>query len=227
MPFLRPSLFSLAVALPASLVLAPSTAHAQQVPVAQAPTPPAPTPETRVWVHLDGPGSAILQRQEDNGSWETVCSGSCDRQVPLAGLYRIDGKNVRTSDAFELQGAPGDHIALKVRAADATVHDLGMLGIALGALGVIGASTELALGDQENRLGGPIAGLTVSGTLIVFGAIFVLANSGTTVSPLQPSKGEHAVAGTPGRPSPTWRGASLEERAMPPSVGATLWSLRF
>jgi hypothetical protein len=92
---------------------------------------------------------------------------------------------------------------------------------------MIGGGTELALGDHPERLGGGIAGLTVGGTLVAFGVIFVLANSGTTVSPLRPPSGEQAAAGTPAKPLPTWRSASLEERAMPPAVGATLWTLRF
>ena len=50
------------------------------------------------------------------------------------------------------------------------------------------------------------------------GGVLVWTNAGTSATPR---------AGTSNSILPTWREAPAESRAMPPAVGATLWSARF
>ncbi len=85
----------------------------ERVDIDRAKAPPAPAappaPVAMTSLHLEGtrPGVVVqaLDQTGTEGTWQTVCEGPCDRDLPASGLYRVDGPGLRTSRPFRIEGA--------------------------------------------------------------------------------------------------------------------------
>lgn len=165
-------------------------------------------------VHLSGTSNdVVLQAMHADGTWSTACNGSCDRPVPTAGTYRIDGLGLRASEPFSVEGAK---VSLTVGAASSAAFAGGVtllvVGILAGGVGALGLMVDglIRLGgglnDGSDKLLLPSALLTAGGSVaMVAGFFLMLSNNRTTVS----------GAGTPRLPA--WR--ELPSTS-PPRLGA-------
>ena len=46
----------------------------------------------------------VVQARNADGTWRTVCRGTCDERLPSDGVYRIDGPGLRASKPFQVEG---------------------------------------------------------------------------------------------------------------------------
>jgi hypothetical protein len=108
-----------------------------------APAPAAPAaaaPSATVWVHIEGPQVAQLQRDTSgDGNWQTVCTAPCDRALPAQLGYRIVGDGIRDSSDFELSAQGGERQTL-------TVHEGSRGGFVLGIVGTVAGGIAIVAG---------------------------------------------------------------------------------
>lgn len=205
-----------------------------------------------VWVHIDGSEEARLE-QDVTGyrDWRLVCRAPCDMQVPTGKDYRITGDGLRPSGPFALQGREGDRETVEVNGASKGWF---VFGVVLGGAGVVGAGIGLYValigavvssadstatsygntpattsdrktGEDAEKVGFTIAAAGAAAG--VAGLVLIIANFRTGVS-------QDVAAGKAAQndswtklPVPTWRTATPEQRALPPSVGFPLVSGTF
>jgi hypothetical protein len=130
-----------------------------------------------VFVHVESDHDVMLEREHD-GTWEGVCMGSCDTEVPVGVKLRVSG-----SEPFVLHGVAGRGVTLHVRSGSHTGVAAGGVLIGLGSVAVILApfvyfpagGCFIFCNGSDNT--GPIAavvGLFAGGVaLIVLGAALV------------------------------------------------------
>lgn len=107
-------------------------------------------------VHIESPSEVDLEYQaNDAADWLAVCTSPCDKPMPTAGLYRINGGTIRLSGAFRLTGSP--RTVVRVDPSSALVHGGGVFVMVVGIGGLV-----------------PAAAVTVGTvTVFIFGAILV------------------------------------------------------
>ncbi len=103
-------------------------------------------------VHVDGDPNLVVERRiEDTDLWESVCTGTCDRKLPLAGRYRLLGRGIRESLWIAL--VPPEHEALKldVRAGYSTAWGGGIALVALGATAMFSGAVGFIVGASQHQ----------------------------------------------------------------------------
>jgi hypothetical protein len=226
--------------------------HGADSPKPGAPAPaPAPaktaTPSTMVWVHIEGTEDARLQQDTTgNDDWRTVCTAPCDKQLPTAYWYRIVGNGIKTSKEFSLEAPTGGHETITVNGANKTWFIIGVIampvggivayiGLLVGLVGSIGSTTSTAVGDtQSKQISDSTAAtgwtmLGIGAAAAVGGLILTIANWRTGVSQDVAGQQTGSLQSDAWRrvPSPTWKDASPEQKALPPAVAFPVWSGRF
>jgi len=146
-----------------------------------------------VYVLIDGPKAAVLERQ-DRAGWVGVCNAPCDRPFALGVTYRIAGEDVRESEPFVLEGKTGSTVTLHVseakRSTGVTLVEGGIIVAILGGLtlfgGVFGTCAESS-GSQAcsnsqwlTYTGGAVAAVGVVG--IVTGIVLMVQGSHASVT---------------------------------------------
>jgi hypothetical protein len=220
----------------------------------QPPAPPAPPPPPSaiVPVHVDGPDGAELQQDAGKDDWKTVCQVPCDKQLPTGGHYRIMGEGIRASGDFTLHADAGQRETITVSGGSKNLHTLGIVGIVVGStltgLGLLTVLVGYGIQSSYNLDRSLTAGNTTtntndgSGTLAVGwamtlvglaagigGLVLTLNNSKTSVS--QDVSGSAGATGAANpeafKPTPTWKEASVLERAAPPILGIPVFGGSF
>jgi hypothetical protein len=208
---------------------------------APAPSPPRPSPLAgpMVLVHLDGPDDAQLQQDATgDGSWRTVCSPPCDQSLPVGPDYRIEGGSFKSSSVFKLSGGQGERVTVTISGASKGWFVAGIVATAIAApvslislLTGLTASLEAgvttgSIHDQASSFAsGAWTVFAVSAAALVGGIVLIVTNAKTTTTQ-DVGIAQAALLATPAH-RPTWREPPPEEKAMPPAVGAPLWTVHF
>jgi hypothetical protein len=103
-------------------------------------------------VHVDGddPGLVVERRIEETELWESVCTGTCDRKLPLGGRYRVLGRGIRESLWIALVPPEHDALHLDVRAAYSTAWAGGIALVAVGATAMFTGTVAFAVGANQH-----------------------------------------------------------------------------
>ncbi|HEY6460132.1 MAG TPA: hypothetical protein VIY73_08270 [Polyangiaceae bacterium] len=197
------------------------------------PAPPAPPagPAGTVLVHVEGADDAEVEmRPQDGGSWTTVCSGRCDRALPVGPTYRIAGGGMRPSRAFHLDPTAG-RVNVTVNPSSTGWFVAGIVLVPLGGAtmligGLIGLLGD-ATGDQSASSSGGVAFL-VGLAGLVGGIVLIVSNARSGVG-LEVGAPQAAalLKGDAWKRVPVWRDASPESRAMPRAMALPVWTGSF
>jgi hypothetical protein len=190
-------------------------------------------PPARAFVSFDAGDDAAVLEEERAGNWLPVCTGPCERDLPLDVTYRISGAGVRNSNGFRLNAAPGDHLRLTADTASSTAHTVGMVMLvgsaSVGSLafwlldGVANARSYDGSADQAAG----IAAVTILVTAVL-GAVglgLVLGNQTTSAKQELALPKSSDQASTSRRPTWSERPRSEPERRAPAT--ASLFTLHF
>jgi hypothetical protein len=201
-----------------------------------------------VWVHIEGSDDAQLEQDTTgNDDWSIVCAAPCDRQVSTAYWYRITGGGIKSSSQFTLKGPIGAHETLTVSPASKGWFIAGVIavpvgglvayiGLILGLAGSLGASETtttngMTSSTQTAKVSDGVAAtgwtmLAVGGIAAVGGLILAISNWKTYVN--QDSGVQAAALNEVLKmPAPTWREASPEQRAVPPTLALPVFTGQF
>ncbi|HEY1694582.1 MAG TPA: hypothetical protein VGG39_20570 [Polyangiaceae bacterium] len=194
------------------------------------PPPPAGGPAGTVVLHVEGADDAEVEmRPHDEGTWTTVCSGRCDRALPVGAAYRIAGGGMRPSKAFHLDGSAG-RVNVTVNPASTGWFVAGIVLVPVGGAtmligGLIGLLGD-ATGDQSASSSGGVAFL-VGLAGLVGGIVLIVSNARSGVS-LEVGAAQAALAqGDAWRRVPVWREPGPESRALPRAAMMPLWTGSF
>src|SRR6185312_6712672 len=152
---MTPKLKSLFFSVAAAAAILPSApAFADESGAAKA------TPVARVWVHVDGPEDVRIQEDPTgDNDWTTVCTGPCDKALPVGLQYRFVGASLRASDPFELSGEDGARLQLEVDGALKSTHTAGLIltggGVIVAYVGVVIVYAALLESLHTDGVGGP------------------------------------------------------------------------
>jgi hypothetical protein len=128
-------------------------------PLASPPVTPPSYAEPTVLVHFESTEPALLVKLGDRYEAVDACAAPCDRELPLDGLYRIDGATIRSSSAFHLDGKRGEQIVVRVsprtRAAHATANTVSYWGAGITLGSVLYDVIVGLLGPAPPNDGGP------------------------------------------------------------------------
>jgi hypothetical protein len=103
-------------------------------------------------VHVDGDPNLVVERRiEDTDLWESVCTGTCDRKLPLAGRYRLLGRGIRESLWIALVPPEKDALKLDVKAAYSTAWGGGIALVALGATAMFAGTVGFVVGASQHQ----------------------------------------------------------------------------
>ncbi len=106
--------------------------------------------DDRVKVHMTGDSGLVLERRiEDTELWESLCVGTCDAKVPLAGSYRLNGRGMRPSLPISLLPAP-NVLRLEARPAYSAAMAGGITLIIVGPLAMIGGLVAAVAGQTQS-----------------------------------------------------------------------------
>jgi hypothetical protein len=157
------------------------------------------TPRPTGWVHLEGEGAAVVQRAHTNGTWTGVCIAPCDRALPLDGVYRIDGRGLKTSTPFALRAGPGDYETLRVHGASRGAFTAGVVllaagpaagtGVTLAVVGLHSANGSGPLQGTDRTVVDVSLGAAAASAVIGIGLLILNASTGVSqdvVAPAQP-----------------------------------------
>jgi hypothetical protein len=184
-----------------------------------------------VRLHVDAPADLrVYGRQGEASEWAPMCSGPCDKLVPVEWEYQVRSEGVRPSAPFLLEPAPGGRVSVKVDPATTRAVVLGMIGVIGGgvvtATGLIlwgvGAVGQYTTYDNEGNPTTRSVGSAVEPTgivltaaglaCIVVGGLTVLNNLTTSVKH-EPGPSPIAKAPPPTAPRP-----EFARRAEAPAV---------
>jgi hypothetical protein len=218
-------------------------------------TPPAPTyypapgAATAVPPHSLGPTAAVhvesdtpvVVERRDGRAWVYACTAPCDTDLPISGIYRISGTEVRNSSAFHLNARGGDHVVLDVTTASKGSFTGGIVltGIGGGAM-LVGAMVLyiVAVFDVADRAEGVSTPSsdgstnTVGWVMVGGGAaalvVGIILLSGNLHSKVDQTQGVQRPRNDAWLRLPTWhddKGAGAA--GMPKVVGVPLFETRF
>jgi hypothetical protein len=103
-------------------------------------------------VHVDGDPNLVVERRiEDTDLWESVCTGTCDRKLPLGGRYRVLGRGIRESLWIALVPPEKDALKLDVKAAYSTAWAGGIALVALGATTMFAGTVGFIVGASQSH----------------------------------------------------------------------------
>jgi hypothetical protein len=223
----------------------PATPTPPQV-TPKAPEPATPAISGSVHVQMEGDGDAVLE-QDHGGAWAVVCSGACNRDLPLDVAYRIMGSGVKNSGAFRLQGKPGDHIVLHLSTASpaafsggVTMALVGGLAATIGFWGTLFASSnddsdyDYQNGEDIHHQSTVVPWLvtTLVGAAVgTIGLVMAVSNEKTKITQTANASekaqmlfGTKTATTAPDR-TPTW--ASLRPAGIPAADTGTIFSFKF
>jgi len=137
---------------------------------------------------------------DPDSDWTVVCRASCDRDLPLAYEYRINGSNVRTSEPFRLQAQPGQRLTLEVNASSESAHSVGIVLVAASPIllatgffyvvagslgGAVGCDPgQTCNGNSTATTGGAV--LMGTGLVALIAGIALIASNGSTTERFVP-----------------------------------------
>jgi hypothetical protein len=203
--------------------LVPGLASAQGLP---APPPESPFSPATARLHVDGPERAEIEgRPNEDAKWALVCTGACDRDVPLVWQYRVRGAGMKASDELWLDALAGDHVVLKVKPASKGWYIAGAVAVPTGLGGGYAAIFLLLLSRQsiDQTVTDVEIVASVAGVLVVTGMVAMLTNLKTRVTQTD------VTAPPPPQPAhrPTWHTSELREVPTLPSASLPLLTLTF
>jgi len=103
-------------------------------------------------VHVEGDPNLVVERRiEDTDLWESVCTGACDRKLPLTGRYRLLGRGIRESLWIALVPPEKDALKLDVKAGYSTAWGGGIALLALGATAMFAGTVGFVVGASQNQ----------------------------------------------------------------------------
>lgn len=219
---------------------APATKPAPQA----VPQPAAPVESETGTVHvkMEGDSDAVLE-QDHGGTWAAVCSGACDRDLPLGVSYRITASGAKTSGAFRLLGTPGDHIVLHLNTASSaafgggvTMALVGGLAATIGFWGTLFANSndqyDYSYQDEHQNSVVPWVVTTLLGAAVgTIGLVMAVSNEKTKVTQSASTSekaalfvGTKTATNAPDR-TPTWM--NLRPAGIPAADTGTIFSFKF
>jgi hypothetical protein len=158
--------------------------------------------------------------------------------LPTGPDYRIDGAGLKTSSVFKLSGGQGDHLTVTVTGASKTWFILGivvtpvgglvsLIGLLTGLAGSLSETVSTGTAHQEASSIASAGWLTfgVGVAALVGGIVLLVSNSKTSTS--QDLGAAQVGALSTQRPVPVWRDVPAVEKALPPAIGAPLWTAHF
>ena len=207
----------------------------------------APTPTAAkmtgptVLVHIDSPKHKIIlsRRNPGEGEWMNACVSPCDVQMPLNNDYRIVGSGVTGSGEFNLEGAAGQRVIIKINAgttfgltAGLATAASGLLVVIVGLYVVAGAAAVNATSNLSSCLNGSLsstssscresdsssgttAGLVITGlglAAIGVGGVIAIINWRTGQSQEVQSPRQGMLSNDAWKRAPMWREASVLDR---------------
>jgi hypothetical protein len=181
---------------------------------------------------VDAPSEGTPSRRE----WSLVCESPCDQEVPLAGTYRLDGKGIRATRKFNLEGHPGERMVITV---DPTSNSTFVTGIVVGSVGVAAmgvgvlflsaAFMDSAVGNQNSATDDVRGGLAcgVGGAAVAaVGTFILLENLHSKVGVARDGITRPVISPNPTTPvagrAATWREIGLPA-APPKAMVVPLW----
>lgn len=103
-------------------------------------------------VHVEGDPNLVVERRiEETDLWESVCTGTCDRKLPLTGRYRLLGRGIRESLWIALVPPEKDALKLDVKAGYSTAWAGGIALVALGATTMFAGTVGFVVGASQNQ----------------------------------------------------------------------------
>jgi hypothetical protein len=200
-------------------------------PVLGTPVPHA--PEATATVHVQSESPVVVERREGR-EWVFACSSPCNAELPLSGLYRIRGTDVRNTSAFHLNARPGDTVVLDVNgASQGNFTSVGGAAMLIGAL-VLYVVAVFDWADQAQNVSTPSGdgtANTVGGVMLAGGAAAVVVGV-ILLSRNMHSKVEQAQEAPPPPRNdawlraPTWRDDKSASQA-PKMLGVPLLQIHF
>jgi hypothetical protein len=104
-----------------------------------------------VKVHVDNEPDAIVERSiEGTQLWESVCTGACDRKLPLEGRYRVMGHGIRRSLPLALFPPTHDVLHLDVRPGYSAAWGGGIALVVMGGATIFAGSIALFVGLNQS-----------------------------------------------------------------------------
>jgi hypothetical protein len=133
----------------------------------------------------------LVRWTPDTGAWDLACLSPCDKAVPLEGVFRITGDDVRPTPTFELSGfAPRGRIVLRVEPHARSTRTVGVLGIVLGSAAMVVALVGYAFADMAKNFhplgsstaheypdAAPYAATAIIGAVVAFGGIVAVVSN--------------------------------------------------
>jgi hypothetical protein len=225
--------------------------------VVVAPPPGPQGPAGSVWVHIESSHDLVLEGRPPSGGWGPICSSPCDREVPLAYTYRLAGSGIRPTHDFMIEGAPGQHVVLNVKAASKAGFTGGivlvsvspaliLIGLIVVLAGAVQDSSTLNCDGSTNSGGGCTTNSNAGSGTETTGWIMTLIGVGGTVAGIvlvatnaRTSFSEDVLR--PGAPAaslpqprydawlrvPTWREPTNVERGLPPAQLSPIFTHSF
>jgi len=172
----------------------------------------------QVRVHFDASPGVLLQQYRtdgDDGRWETVCSGPCDKILAADLSYQVTGDGLKPSTSFVLEASGGAAESVAVNGASTTASTVGVVALVTGPVaGVVGlyvALFSLFIPMAPAVVAVAVGGMIASLPLTIAGIVLVVSNNATTVSQ-QVGESETGVRGRC-RPSGRPRGPRAGARS--------------
>jgi hypothetical protein len=104
-------------------------------------------------VHVEGDPNLVVERRiEDTDLWESVCTGACDRKLPLTGRYRLLGRGIRESLWIALVPPEKDALKLDVKAGYSAAWAGGIALVAIGATTLFAGTVGFIVGANQHQL---------------------------------------------------------------------------
>jgi len=107
-------------------------------------------------VHVEGDPNLVVERKiEDTDLWESVCTGTCDRKLPLTGRYRLLGRGIRESLWIALVPPEKDALKLDVKAGYSTAWGGGIALVTIGATALFAGTIGFVVGASQHQFNSP------------------------------------------------------------------------
>jgi hypothetical protein len=207
-------------------------------PPSAAPSLAAPSPAGSATVHVESEVPVVVERRQGR-EWVFACSSPCNAELPLAGLYRIRGTDVRNTSAFHLNARPGETVVLDVNGASRGNFTGGIVLTAVGGgailIGALVLYVEAVMDWASTAAGGSgpsndssvntVGGVMVAGgaAALVVGVILLSRNMHSKVDQSPDAQRQRQDAWVRG---PTWHDDKAANQ-MPRALGMPLFQLHF
>jgi hypothetical protein len=211
------------------------TAASGTAAAAPAPGPPVPS-GPMVQLHVDASRSVeIIGHPSDSAEWIPICSGACDKPVPVGWEYQARGTDMKASPTFFLKASPGGTANVHVDPGNKSLFTLGIVGVCIGGpISLIGLIvTEVgAVGHYTSTDDGVTTTHTVSPSTLptglgILGVGLALAAAGMIVTLENASTGVTQPAAQVAQARPRFFDAAMEAPRLPDVATSTILDVRF